>query len=559
MQIIENLQNKETELEVSSKGEEKIYIKISDCIFRFEADIKTNDGLLRILRIEDRDGISKLILSHDDISTITRFKASVLKYYSGYISFKNQAVYDLFLGHLLKNRERKVVELVDKAGLHDRFYIDAQNLITHFGLLKPQEDESGIKIFWPLEGKGYTISSSLDSSIKNTRINSGENYKPILEKYIDGITVNQSYDISWIVALAWLKATLYSNQIHAYQGWFPILFVTGQKETGKTYLVKHLLPILGYETDGLSFGATTPKGLTRVLQQVQGLPVWVDEYRSGGIGERAYESIFRSLYNRGGTAKAMKTTGIETFESKLTASLILTGESMPSDAATRDRIISIYLKSKKRKDFLGLDGINQTREELSMIGYNWIIQSLNQQNREKVIEGIKASLNRLRETHAGVSIRTITSFAIIDYFAKDMANELEAEPLYLTNFDSKLSKLITNEQNQKKETSNLEKFFEAIEILIARGRIRKGTHYDFGMTNTNLKLHLKDIIAEVNYFNRQQGQEAQFDSQTIKKYIQEEFSLDDSEINKSINIGGRTHRGIELNYEDFEILNIFYE
>lgn len=126
-----------------------------------------------------------------------------------------------------------------------------------------------------------------------------------------------AFDINGMVALAWWLGTLFSEQIRAEYGYWPILEVSGEQGSGKTQLIEFLWRCCGRpEYEGFDPSKSTAVGRARTFQQVSNLPVVLLEGdRENGRSGWDYNEL-KMLYNgRFGRAIGMKTQGNETIDS----------------------------------------------------------------------------------------------------------------------------------------------------------------------------------------------------------------------------------------------------
>jgi len=148
------------------------------------------------------------------------------------------------------------------------------------------------------------------------------------------------------LAVGWIIACLLSDEIYKKYACFPILFIGGKRESGKTTLGNWLMAMMGMaDTAGDSLGGTSPAGAVRNLAWFSCIAYWLDEYRNSAKIKRNWDGFFRNIYQRQAPSKGTLGTGIRSHD--INAGVILSGEETPQDNALLSRCVVIPL-SKNR-------------------------------------------------------------------------------------------------------------------------------------------------------------------------------------------------------------------
>lgn len=150
------------------------------------------------------------------------------------------------------------------------------------------------------------------------------------------------------LAVGWIAACLLSDEIHRKYGCFPILFIAGKRESGKTTLAQWLLAMAGQrDTAAGSLEGTSPAAAIRHLAWFSSLPYWQDEYRNNKQVKK-WDGFYRNVYNRQSTSRGTLGTGVRS--PSINAGIILSGEETPEDNALMSRCVVIPLVKNKDKD-----------------------------------------------------------------------------------------------------------------------------------------------------------------------------------------------------------------
>ena len=166
--------------------------------------------------------------------------------------------------------------------------------------------------------------------------------KELIQKVVDA----RNGDISIILMLGFIYASIRSNLIYDKYGYFPVLFVSGDRSSGKSSLIRLALSSIGYKGAGDS-NDSTPIGINRQLASTYSLPYWVDEYRNDKQGQK-HEANIRRVYDRQTRTKGQKSLDNETIQTEINGTLIFSGQAEIVDTATRSRLIAIQLKEKDK-------------------------------------------------------------------------------------------------------------------------------------------------------------------------------------------------------------------
>jgi DNA primase len=208
----------------------------------------------------------------------------------------------------------------------------------------------GLQGYLPKSIKEDTKSKATVSTSKMPMVNIDPNIKfglPEIKKMINDVEIifdNKSVKL----AIGWVIACLLSEEIFRKYACFPILFIGGKRECGKTTLGNWLMAMTGQaDTAGDSIGGTTPAGALRNLAWFSCLPYWLDEYRNNNRITNRWEGLLRNVYQRQSPSKGTLGASIRTHTIK--AGVLLSGEETPQDNALLSRCIQIPLVKNRDK------------------------------------------------------------------------------------------------------------------------------------------------------------------------------------------------------------------
>lgn len=154
------------------------------------------------------------------------------------------------------------------------------------------------------------------------------------------------------LAVGWVVACLLSHEIHKKYNCFPILFIGGKRESGKTTLANWLMAMAGYiDTAGDSLESSSVAGSIRNLAWYCSLPYWLDEYRNNAKIAKL-DGFFRNAYGRQAPSKGTLSERVRSHA--INAGILLSGEETPQDNALLSRCVIVPLTKNNKKETFDL-------------------------------------------------------------------------------------------------------------------------------------------------------------------------------------------------------------
>jgi hypothetical protein len=210
------------------------------------------------------------------------------------------------------------------------------------------------------------------------------------------------------LACAWLVASLFSHRICSlYENVFPILFLAGEAQSGKTTLAKWLCSMAGQKSEGYDFGSGSLVSMTRGLSYYSSQPFWLDEFRNSASDKTKEKGNFlRSAYDGQVVLKALRTNfGVR--GSTVRGRIILSGQDTPSDHALQQRCVTITMLGRNRTG-TRFDELNALAPAMSgiipVLCRRWM------ENEDKNFDNIKTMRAHLRSQ--GLDDRTAITYSI---------------------------------------------------------------------------------------------------------------------------------------------------
>jgi hypothetical protein len=153
-------------------------------------------------------------------------------------------------------------------------------------------------------------------------------------------------DMNARMALGWVTAVMFLEEVFAQYNCFPFLFVTGKRRSGKSTIAEWLMNFYGLEGSGKGASDTTQVGLQRYLAYYSSLPLFVDEYRNTRQ-VTPKNGFLRNAYNRQSAGKGIKSDfGVR--EARVRGTLLIAGEETPEDNALLTRCVVLNITERQR-------------------------------------------------------------------------------------------------------------------------------------------------------------------------------------------------------------------
>lgn len=164
--------------------------------------------------------------------------------------------------------------------------------------------------------------------------------------------IRSAWGNNGVVALSWVVASWFVNQVKAATNFFPFQSLHGDPASGKSALTVILNAMQGRDGEGLPITTlNSKKGLTRTIGQLSGLftALLEDNERN----ERAFDwSIILTAFNRGPLqVQAVFSNDLQTRESPFQGSLMFVQNlEQFGSKAERQRVISLHFKTSQLSD-----------------------------------------------------------------------------------------------------------------------------------------------------------------------------------------------------------------
>lgn len=160
-----------------------------------------------------------------------------------------------------------------------------------------------------------------------------------------GMKKNYGGYLAWAV-LGWISACFIKDRIQGLNWGFPVCYITGNSESGKTTLAKWCMKLAGFLNTPAIGAKSTVFGINKLASVYSNLPLWFDDIR--GLGEDSnWNTIILGAYENAGNIKGTKDQGISS-EVNYKSGLLITSEFFVKSPAAQSRCIQLEVDPAKQ-------------------------------------------------------------------------------------------------------------------------------------------------------------------------------------------------------------------
>ena len=334
------------------------------------------------------------------------------------------------------------------------------------------------------------------------------------------------------IGIAFFFFCLFSDFIFDKTKAAPMLFLFGQRGSGKGSMANSLLNLYGVPQDPLMLGgASTVVGFMRKLGQFTNAMIWLDEYKND-IGEKKIESL-KNIWDRVGYERGVKDQSNRTQTTPVTSSAIVSGQEIPNvEPALFSRTILCEYRAMKRKEDEVVN-FNKLREMEEKGITNVLLQVI--KHRDAIIKHFleyfyeTASVLRNAFSQDDVIERQIINYSILIACTQCLQKHLK---IPFTDIDLvKISEQYIKRQRDMMSTANeVQQFFEMVAFLLSNGLISDGK--DIHINQGFVKIRVVTVIPLYREYSRRQGIKP-LDKGTLMNYMQNSQSYCKAESKQS--------------------------
>ncbi len=315
-------------------------------------------------------------------------------------------------------------------------------------------------------------------------------------------------------------ATLFKDSIQKKFGCFPLLFFSGQSQSGKSRASDIMSSLLACQNI-IPFNYTsTTKSIYRHLERFKNLLIRVNEYNANNDDQ---DKFLISIYDNEGYTRAKADNSLQTIKAKINSSCLFMSEFLPNREAVLNRTVHCKF-SEIKKDKELFDKVFEEKVKFS----NFIIQILSKINEYKLIYFIDILKNELYKELPDIDIRIIENYAIVYgsvfMFFKEFGFINRDNPYYYGNVDelkNDIKKEIGFLQELSRDSNIYQVFFDHLKDLFEKKELTDFVY----IHNECLNINLRQCFYKIKEMDNKSTREIIFTQKDIKDYIQNILKL----------------------------------
>lgn len=504
---------------------------ISNFLLRILYHVQTSDTeAYRMIEIKNIWGVKKVVqVNTDDLVSIGSFKKIVAR--QGNFIFKGNDVDLSRLSDKLQ-RDEMPTDFIEKLGFHKRgnFYAFANGIYDLYESKFVEADDQGIvqhyrkkadgnvkhNYFIPALSSMFREKDNMYANDKRfTYVQSGVLFEDWAKLYC------KSYSDVGPVAMVWYISALFSDIIFDVMGdRFPMLFVYGQKGTGKGNLLESLMKMFGGGQKQLMLGgASTVVGFMRKSGQYVNALVWFDEYKNN-LKVQVRESL-KNLYDRKGYERGKKDNSMQTESTSVDSAIAVSGQEMPTGEEalfTRfilltkldpEKTVAVRKAFKELKD-LEKDGLSDIT--VSLLNLRQLFKDEFKSRYESTVRTFETELKSPE-----IIDRMVANYAGLVTVADLLQGKFNL-PFSLLDFKALCAKLVKEQHYVLKGSDTVGKFWSIVEALFEYDIIKEDRH--FKLSDGKLYIRIQDIYQPYAEMMNKRRDDSILDNATLRNYLE---------------------------------------
>lgn len=321
------------------------------------------------------------------------------------------------------------------------------------------------------------------------------------------------------VGIAFCLYAIFSDIAYNITKGAPMLFLFGQKSSGKGSMASSMLSLFGVAQDQYMLGgASTVVGFMRRLAQFRNGLVWMDEYKNG-LNDKIVESL-KNVWDRIGYVRGVMDNTNKTKTTPVTSSAILSGQEMPNaEPALFSRVVLLEF-NKSSRDQGAVERFDELRkmEDAGITNCAFEIMNARDTVQSDFLTLYSEIAAAFRAAFAGIDIvdRQIANCAIICAVFACVEKVIQL-PFTASELMRIFEKITKRQVSMMKTADEVQQFFEAIEFLLSNGAIKNGR--DVQISEEFVKIRMQVVYP--HYREAGMRQKAKIiDKGTLQNYLE---------------------------------------
>lgn len=340
------------------------------------------------------------------------------------------------------------------------------------------------------------------------------------------------YEDNGRIGIAFFLFSLFRDIIFERTKGAPMLFLFGQRGSGKGTMANSLLALFGKPQDPLMLGgASTVVGFMRKLGQFANAMVWLDEYKND-IGEKKIESL-KNIWDGIGYERGNKDSSMGTQSTPVTSAAMLSGQEIPNvEPALFSRTVLCEFKTMQHtQEQVDIFNLLRTLEDNGLT--NVTLECLTHRDyvREKFHSYYNEIATVLRSSfvEGNVIERQVNNYATLIAIVRVIGEKMKL-PFTYTYLLLISEQYMIRQSSMMSSANEVQQFFEMVAFLLGQKLINDGV--DIQVNGELLKIRTNNIMPLYREYSRRQGGRA-LDKGTLINYLSNCSGYDKKESQRS--------------------------
>lgn len=346
--------------------------------------------------------------------------------------------------------------------------------------------------------------------------------------------IHRSYGANGLLGIAYYVAALFRDHIFNINHNFPMLFLFGQRQSGKTTFAQSFKYLFGQPQDSISLeNPSSVVGVNRTLSRFYNCLIHLDEYKNS-LDKKTVGTI-KGIYDGIGRTVGKFSNDDQTNVTKPNSSVIVGGQELPTiDNAMFTRFILLEFTDKKRdhdgfQALMNLQKKGLTNITTDILRHRQSIESYFKEMSLALIKTIKKDMHGTQiEDRMLQNMATILTplFILIDEGIITMP--VSKERIYELSLEN-----MRNQHDKIGKSTDASRFWDIFVALVRSDTLKEGIDYRF------LKGHLLVRLGNVHGYylkeHRNMFGSVGLDRTTIDYYLQNSdyfIQMDKQKFNK---------------------------
>ena len=354
-----------------------------------------------------------------------------------------------------------------------------------------------------------------------------------------------------VIGICFLLATVYRDIVFQTTGFFPILFLVGRPQTGKTSFRNSCQYLFGEPQSALSLGgASSPKGFYRKLTQFRNGLIAFEEFKNR-IKDSLIE-MMKNVYDGIGYERAQMTNDNKTHSTGVYSAVIAGGQQLPvKENALFSRVHLLNFSTTVKNNVDKYEELRASEKD----GLGYVIleilkhRNLVADNFKDVFNSIRLELRELPDM-SRKSERSIGNIAVLLSMAKILEEQLEL-PFKYEEVAQLIKEQLLSQNEIMERTNEVNRFWQFFELAVDNNDI---TNMAYKCDKLKKVLYIKITAIYSKYYKHYKDQDIDvLDEESLKSYLISEpayIAPKDGRKDHSVYFNKVKSRGYAFNFEE---------